>query len=514
MRTPSFWNARRGGVTIRKTPFRPEQLEPRDLLAAVPILHSLPEAEHQIFLDFDGHLVEGTTWNTHFEAIHAPPFDVDGIQYQDGKPSLNQDEMNRITSIWERMAEDFRPFNVDVTTEDPSVADPDIFQVGGRAQRVLFTSKFDAGIGGTGERWFQQATQGIAADSWYFGHDTPVWIFSTHPLAGEIGTHEVGHALGLEHDGFYTEDDERVEYRGEHGSGETKWSPIMGQGNGLSQWSKGEYTNATNNENDIGVLAQILGRRPDDYPSITSLLSADHSAVNLEGIIETPGDKDIFSFTVTQPATRITITISPWHNGPNLDIGVSLSGLTSGLVIHRNDPTANPADRLASSIDVVFDPDTYYLIIDGVGKEATPDDPGYSDYGSLGYYNITGSRTSALTLPGDINDDGRLSADDIDALYAAIDAPATAGHAHVDLSGDGKVDQLDVNVLVREIFRTEFGDFDLDGNVDFVDFLTLANNYGSNHKGWADGDVTGNGDVGFSDFLLLAAYFSSDASGD
>jgi hypothetical protein len=248
--------------------------------------------------------------------------------------------------------------------------------------------------------------------------------------------------------------------------------------------------------------------------TITSLLSADQAEANLEGIIETPGDKDIFSFTVSQPATRITIAISPWHNGPNLDIGVSLSGLTSGLVVHRNDPTANPADRLASSIDVVLDPDTYYLIVQGVGKEATPNDPGYSDYGSLGYYNITASVTSTRTLAGDVNDDGRLSADDIDALYVAIDARATSAHAHLDLSGDGEVDQFDVNVLVREIFRTEFGDFDLDGNVDFADFLTLANNYGSDHKGWADGDATGNGDVGFSDFLLLAAYFSSDAGGD
>ena len=82
-----------------RRPFVFEQLEHRDLLAAVPILHSLPEAEHQIFLDFDGHLVEGTTWNTHIEAIHAPPFDVDGIQYQDGKPSFNQDELHRITSM-------------------------------------------------------------------------------------------------------------------------------------------------------------------------------------------------------------------------------------------------------------------------------------------------------------------------------------------------------------------------------------------------------------------------------
>ena len=31
--------------------------------AQVPVLSSYPEAKATIFLDFDGHTVEGTTWN-------------------------------------------------------------------------------------------------------------------------------------------------------------------------------------------------------------------------------------------------------------------------------------------------------------------------------------------------------------------------------------------------------------------------------------------------------------------
>ncbi|MCZ6853577.1 MAG: hypothetical protein O7G86_06630, partial [Gammaproteobacteria bacterium] len=71
-----------------------ELLERRDLLSAVPILHSLSEADNKIFLDFDGHVVAGTTWNTNFEIIHSPPFDVDGTPYQNGVPAFNQDEVN------------------------------------------------------------------------------------------------------------------------------------------------------------------------------------------------------------------------------------------------------------------------------------------------------------------------------------------------------------------------------------------------------------------------------------
>ena len=181
--------------------FQLERLESRCLLSAIPVLHSYPEAESKIFLDFDGHVVQGTTWNLEFSTIHAPPFDVDGILYENGLPTFNEAEVSRMISIWERMAEDFRPFNVDVTTEDPSVTEPDIFHVGARAQRVLFTSKFDTGAGGTGAQWFARQTLGTAADSWNSGRDTPAWVFSTNPLAGEIGTHEVGHTVGLEHDG-------------------------------------------------------------------------------------------------------------------------------------------------------------------------------------------------------------------------------------------------------------------------------------------------------------------------
>ena len=486
-----------------------ESLETRIALSSVPLLHSYPESAHKLFLDFDGHVTEGTTWNHSLSKIHSPPFDVDDIKYDANHvATFNKDEVSRIVSIWERMAEDFRPFNVDVTTEDPTRTSPDIFQRGGQAQRIVFTSKYDAGLGGTGERWFEQTTLGIATESWSMTDDTPVWVFSVHPLAGEIASHEAGHAFDLHHDGYFV-DDQRFEYRGEHGYGETRWSPIMGAGNNLSQWSNGEYPTPTNSrEDDVGTLAAALGRRPDDYTSIVPLTSEHESAVDVEGIIETQGDTDIFSFEITQSPAPVTLDISPWHNGPNLDVGVSLYGLTTGMLIRFNDPVANPVDQLASSIDIQLEPGTYYLTVNGVGKSPTPDDPGYTDYGSLGYYRITGTVGEA-TLRGDTNTDGILSADDIDALYAMIGVASDPG-TQQDLSGDGEIDQADVDVFLREIFRTEYGDLDLNGKIEFADFLTLSANFGKDHKGWASGDVTGDGKVAFEDFLLLAANFGFD----
>ena len=69
-----------------------------------------------------------------------------------------------------------------------------------------------------------------------------------------------------------------------------------------------------------------LGRRPDDYTKITPLTEAGQTIVDMEGIIGDRRDTDTFSFEVIDRATRVTLEITPWPNGPNLDIAASLFG--------------------------------------------------------------------------------------------------------------------------------------------------------------------------------------------
>src|SRR5438876_2825465 len=83
------------------------------------LLHSRPSATRVIYLDFDGQVTSGTSWNTVYKSgqdIVSAPFDLDG-----NPSSFNNAEMDEIQYIWQRVAEDYAPFDVDVTTQDPGV---------------------------------------------------------------------------------------------------------------------------------------------------------------------------------------------------------------------------------------------------------------------------------------------------------------------------------------------------------------------------------------------------------
>jgi hypothetical protein len=83
------------------------------------LLHSRPEANRIIFLDFDGFTISGTAWNVDNGGadIVAPPCDTDG-----NPSTFGSSERTAIQQIWLRVSEDFAPFDVDVTTEYPGEA--------------------------------------------------------------------------------------------------------------------------------------------------------------------------------------------------------------------------------------------------------------------------------------------------------------------------------------------------------------------------------------------------------
>ena len=108
------------------------------------------------------------------------------------------------------------------------------------------------------------------------------------------------------------------------------------------------------------------------------------------------------------------------------------------------------------------------------------------------------------TTPGDFDGDTVLAIEDLNRLSEEI--AINTADSRFDLDRSGSVDLDDRSFWITELKSTTFGDTNLDGEVEFSDFLALSANFGK-EGGWAEGDFDGNGQVAFPDFLALSANF-------
>lgn len=359
-------------------------------------LHSKPGASKVFILDFDGHTISGTAWNGSESSYSATPFDTDG-----NFNNVSDAERAAIHEIWHRIAEDFAPFDIDITTEEPTT-------LTSTTGRLLITRNSDL----NGKVMPYNTSGGVAyvgvwGRSDFASYYSPALVYynnlaSSSSYISEAASHEAGHNLGLAHDGSSDN-----AYYGGHGSGYVSWAPVMGLGyyNNVTQWSKGEYNGATNSQDDIGIISSKLGYRSDDHSanpsSATELVIDIDGSVNVsnpqtdpantiagnKGIIETRTDIDTFSF-VSGGGTIDLSAIPAWdafyrgsRRGANLDIELTL--LDDSGVITTSDPSDNTNARILETLPA----GRYFLEVSGVGNSTTP----YSDYGSLGQYFITGS---------------------------------------------------------------------------------------------------------------------------
>jgi hypothetical protein len=111
--------------------------------------------------------------------------------------------------------------------------------------------------------------------------------------------------------------------------------------------------------------------------------------------------------------------------------------------------------------------------------------------------------------PGDFDHDQEVNFNDIDALTLAVAMMSTDGV--YDLNSDGFVDASDRDRWLR-VSQTFYGDVDLNGSVEFADFLVLSENFGLEGGGWATADFDLDNVVAFADFLLLSEYFGKQRS--
>jgi PKD repeat protein len=347
-------------------------------------LNSQPNSPLTIYLDFDGHTTVGTSWNSltgETEMVSAP-YDTDG-----NPSAFNETERRMIFDVWQSVSEDFAPYNVNVTTKEPGV------------EKLRKSSSTDTEFGIraiiTPTNW--RGSGGVAyVGSFSWSSDTPVYIFnvSSGLRMADTVSHEVGHAVGLSHDGTTAD----VTYYGGHGD----WRPLLGSGSRqLSQFSKGEYANANNTQDDLNIMTRHMPYLVDDTGDILGQakpLGQVNGAYYQTGLIGRTGDVDVYSFN--------------WSGGAlTMSVGSGVKSVTSTRLIQNLDPFfrildangkqvafSDPAGPVAASVNIDLPAGSYFAEVKGTGY-LDPLSTGYSNYASLGRYIITGSSSTATPPP-------------------------------------------------------------------------------------------------------------------
>jgi hypothetical protein len=357
--------------------------------AQVPLLNSYLPASAVIFLDFDGQTVPAGSWT--------------GGDIVCASSGLNN---TQITETFNRVAEDYRPFNINITTDSTRYFAAPV----NKRMRVIVTPTYE---------WYGPAGGVAYLTSFNWGDDTPCFVFSsqlsyTAKYVAEAASHEAGHTLGLFHQSVYNGSCVKTaEYNPGVGSGEIGWAPIMGVGysKNLTLWNNGTNSNGcTNMQSDLDVIIDISNGftyRNDDYSN--SFATAANTpfvsnAFTVNGVVERNTDADYFRITLTANGrfqlNAVPNNVGTGNSGSDLDMQVSLYDNAQVLL-----GVYNPGTLLNSVIDSMMNAGTYYLKIEGKGNIYAP------NYASLGSYSLQGSFTGGslplrrLELYGALNND-------------------------------------------------------------------------------------------------------------
>ena len=331
--------------------------------------------------------------------------------------------------MWRQVSETYSPFDVDVTTADPGQA------------AITRSSSSDTTFGThvvitsstTPQEQVCGDCLGVAWVGSFDGVDPtasyqPAWVFAYDAhfdpmIVAQAASHETGHTLGLQHDGTTTAD-----YYG----GSSAWGPIMGSSayRAVSQFSRGEYADANNTEDDLAIIASHgLAPRADDHGS--TLPEADQlgakTAYDASGVIGTRTDTDVFAIDL--PCTT-TLTAAATGIGAQTALDLSLEVLdANGAPVTLSSPASGRAgsppvsNGMDAQVSVPNATGRYYLRVDGVGN-GDPAGYGWSDYGSLGQYRLTG--TGCDELPPEPTPEPTT---DPQPTTQPLTEPATAAHA-------------------------------------------------------------------------------------
>lgn len=357
-----------------------------------PKLESKRGAPKTIYLDFIGH--DDPAYLDAVD-IHTPPFDLDNNFAHFGDL-----EKEMITDVYKRVAEFYKPFNVNVTTVQPVSEQPN---------EVLTVV-----IGNTAHAWqgkIDDGTLGYTAVGAFFGEfdfrgsKIPVlsrsFIYQNHlmreflpsKLAEEMSrtvAHEAGHAFGLTH---------QVSLGGGQHVGDPFLAPIMQKNPSSARrdlWWQGTGENGP--QDDWQMLKAVFGLRDDrvahSRDKANSLDWNNHRFDNssVDGIIADMDVHDWYQFT-TNGENKLSVSVKVPEFG----------ALRAVLLLRDSNGKLLAARRADNNLNLTLEFDNlpagrYYLEVKSSGFEhanptsgRTDDAPGHGY--NLGSYELTGTLT-------------------------------------------------------------------------------------------------------------------------
>jgi hypothetical protein len=380
-----------GGLGDVVAPRPTEVLDPtnlpkdlRDREMGLPLLDSKPDAPATLYLDFTGNF-ESDWWHyddngnqVHHLNITTPVFDTDG-----NPASFSADEKALIKEIWARVAEDYAPFNINVSTDYYGSFN------NGQALKVA--------IGGDNTDWLHLDASGISAIGSFTSNDpNVVFVFDLvawakagvtdsegRPLDGAAAmattiSHEAGHAFGLRHHSLYNVNGDMI---AEYDPGTLGWTPIMGNNKAgdRTTWDAGP-TDIRTYQDDLAIIggpANGFGFRADDHGNTMATATPLTPSIFVWGPLTGKGiindwrsDVDFFKFTTQGGAVKVDADAARF--GPNL-IPVAELWSDHGFVAR-----ADAGGFTQSIIHANVPAGTYYVLVKGFG-----------DYGDEGQYTVS-----------------------------------------------------------------------------------------------------------------------------
>lgn len=374
--------------------------------AQVPYgLNSNPSAAPTAFLDFDGAVVDDPYWR---------PFSGDSIIYCEAA-TLTRAQMIK---IFNHIAEDFSPFNINITTDSSVYFAAPIT----KRTRVIFTPT---------SSWYGSSGGVAYIESFRWGLNTPCFVFSSllgnnDKRVAEAASHEIGHTLGLYHQSQYANigtDSCRfvTEYFAGRGSSDIGWSPIMGNSysRNLTTWHIGiSSIGCTFPQNDFAVITNPINGityRADDHGNTINTatnVNIIDGIFSTAGIINDSNDLDHFKFQLNVPG-RFIVNIKPYNTGkeiiavsPLLNISNYNANTDLEVTLFRNNiqiAKYNPINLLSVSIDTLLDAGNYTIRVNNIAN--TNIFKGLL----LGTYTLAGSFGGGVVVPiRNININGEM----------------------------------------------------------------------------------------------------------